>query len=267
MINALLTWASGHEFCHSAGFRCYIKSSARVVADRFVFTHDMPQDVREDLLNQGFRIIQVPSDQVAFLLRDRHLAYWEYLNRDFHDRYLITDSKDVIFQEDPFLLPMNRGVTLVSEGMLHKQSHWNTIDQLEAQRNVREFQKETANRPVLNGGVLLGDRDSLRNLLFLLWTNTVRATGRCTDQGVLNYLYYFLERDLLYHVADPNSSALCLTGEAVKEGFVHPQFEGGKVLSERAVKPSGRGFTYSIFHQWDRTEYREAILGNTWVRI
>lgn len=260
MRKLIATWASGEEFCHSIGFNAYLKS-LKVFNDnhceKVVFTHDMPQDVRDQLISLGIVIQDVDPSEVHFLIRDRNLAYWKYLVSNL-DRYYIcifTDSKDVIFQADPFnIFRASDFCALVGEGMTHSQSGWNAIDQYECQRNVREFGKSLSDESVINGGVIVGTPSRLRDLFFLLWSNTVRAIGKCTEQAVLNYLYQFLKFDQDFYLCDPKSSNLCVTGEAIKEGHFKPLFEGGKFLHPTTRVP------YSIIHQYERTEYKEAVL-------
>lgn len=174
-------------------------------------------------------------------------------NKSSYEYCVITDSKDVVFQSDP--LPVPSKVVLVDEGMMHSQSGWNMIDQFEAQANVREFRTDYSKQPVLNGGVVLGTTEGVKNYLFLLWSNTLRAIGRCTDQGVLNYLYADLQHDSDYLVVDPNSSSVCLTGEAVKEGFVTPIFKNGIFFHKS-------GEAYAIVHQWERTIHKAEVLAH-----
>lgn len=250
--NLVATWASGEEFCKSNGFLNYIKSLDCITnAEKVIFTHDMPVVTREFLGKFGIQIVDVDPKKVHYLIRDRHLAYWEFLVENSH-RYhhcIFADSKDVIFQEDPFgYVLFGPMIAFVSEGMTHSQSGWNSIDQYECQRNVREFSENLSPRPVLNGGVILGSSEELKNFFLLLWTNTVRCVGSCTDQAVLNYLFTFLEKEgkQRYVVCDPYRDRMCLTGEAVKEKFFRPTFKDGVFFHPETEKP------YYIVHQYER---------------
>jgi hypothetical protein len=259
--NAILTWASGEAFCKSEGFRCYVKSLDNIKdADRYVFTHDMADDVRQELVDK-VTIVDVDPARIHYLLRDRHLIFWEFLikNKVQYKHVVITDSKDVVFQRDIFNYVDGHWfdyLHLAGEGMTHKQSGWNLIDQFEAQRNVREFQKEYREWPVINGGVMMGTNNMLSNMLFLLWSNTVRSIGKNTDQGILNYLYSYLQDTGPIFLKEPQRHAFCLTGEAVKEGFVKPLFKDGMFYLPITEEP------YYIVHQWERTTYKDELLAH-----
>lgn len=253
MSNLVATWASGDTFCRSNGFFNYLQSLSNVEAEKVVFTHDMPDDTRVLLGKMNISIVEVNPTKIHFLIRDRYLAYWNFLVESGHKyKYCaFTDSKDVIFQRNLFeYVLFGPTVALMSEGMTHSQSGWNSIDQFECQRNVREFSVDLGSRPILNGGVIIGSSNELRDLFLLLWSNTVRCVGNCTDQAVLNYLYSFLEREgkLKYVVCDPQRDWMCITGEAVKQGHFKPIIEEGVFLHPETKQQ------YYVVHQYERIE-------------
>jgi len=260
MRNLVATWASGEEFCRSPGFRAYVNSlSAVAEADKMVFTTDMPTEIRAKIHGRGVEVFDADPTDIHFLVRDRFYAFWKFLvERQKVYRYCVfTDCRDVVFQRDPFFFLRNDlpgYVILCGEGMRHSQSQWNSADQSEAQRNVREFGKEFGDRPVINAGVVLGTAPELTDLFLLLWTNTVRATGGGTEQGVLNYLYNFLENDPRYILAEPQHRPICVTGEAIRQGCFEPAFRDGLFCH-----PSN-GAPYYIVHQYDRTAHAESVL-------
>lgn len=54
-MNVVITWASGEAFCRSEVFAVYIESLKvfdREFTDIVVFTHDMPQDTRQNFKNE-----------------------------------------------------------------------------------------------------------------------------------------------------------------------------------------------------------------------
>lgn len=259
-MNALITWASGEQFCRSDGFKIYVNSSLLVNAERFVLTHDMPVDVENDLNNQNIHVVRVKPEEVYFLLRDRHFHFWKWLGLAHYNGYGFVDCKDVLFQADPFsyLGNMSNRVILTCEGMDHEDSDWNLKEQFQAQIDVRQFRIPCENRPVINGGVVFGDGDCLRQHFLLLWATTLKSLGGVTDQGVLNYLYNFLEEMNQYNHTDPRRDNFCLTGEAAKLGLIKYTVEEG--LFRKGDKP------YVMVHQWDRLPEADSIkqrwLGN-----
>jgi hypothetical protein len=245
-MNLLATWASGVEFCRCEGFQRYIKSLEKIQdADIYIFSHEMPEDVREDLISRGIHIHDVDPKRIHFLVRDRYLIYREFLQETEYTNAIFTDSKDVLFHANPFVLDFKKKVFLISEGMAHKNSPWNMMDQMKSQCNVKQFVRDCENDSVINAGIFLGNVEKLKELFLLLWTNTVRANN-CTEQAILNYLYPYLQKDPNYVLLEPSDSNVCVTGEAIKQGFFNPIIEPGVVLNPISKLP------YYIFHQWER---------------
>lgn len=264
MRDIVMTWASGETFCNSEGFAVYLSSWKEITnphCEKVVLTNDMPASARTKVVEAGGVVID-HTGPIHYLLRDRHLAFYEYLASIKEEaRILITDCKDVVFHDDPIwyacqMYPV-KGIVLVSEGMKHRNSGWNMIDQYEAQVNVREFRKDMSAEPIINGGVMYGDKTSMMDLLLLLWSNTVRVTGKCTDQAVLNYLVPFLQKSGKVTIVDPHRDKFCLTGEAVKENFIWPKFEKGRFIPSSAIS-----MPFCMVHQWERTKYKDEVLAH-----
>lgn len=254
MNKALVTWAAGKEFFESPYFWSYIGSLKNTSAtDIFVFTHDMPDYVREKLSN--FTIIDYPKDQIHYLIRDRNLAFtnWIKLVQNDYDVFLFTDSKDVIFQSDPFeYWNPSYEIMVTCEGMKHGDSLWNLADQSVTQMNCKEFQYSAEQHPVINGGIVMGKGICLKYHFFLIWSFSLKSSP-ATDQGSLNYLYKWLSNGPYYHHTDPRTDCFCLTGEAVKHNLVQTKFENG-------VYKNMEDKTYCIVHQWDRLNNTNEII-------
>jgi len=265
--NLVLTYAGGNEFLQQESFWVYVNTLSVIPdSDKVIITHEMPDLVRDRLLEKGFIIEDVPLIKYPYLLRDRHLAFWEYLNEHGHKyKYVaICDSKDVLFQRSPFhwieewkhrfdevqgnKAFLSNFVILTSEGFRQSQSGFARIEDFEFQRDVPpQFFKEDSDRWVVNGGVTLGTPQALQNHEFLIWSVAMKTIGRCTDQATLNYLMNFLEEDATYSISQPTNDTLCLHGEGVKEGFVkEPTINNG------VFESSYLGVPYCIVHQWDR---------------
>jgi hypothetical protein len=260
--NALLTWASGGEFCHRDGFiKAYLRSSRVVAAERFVLTHDMPTSIVGVLRKEGVQVIHVNPMEVNQVVRDRHLHFWKWLttNSGQFDGFGFTDSRDVIFQGDPFayLGDLKGRVVLTCEGMLHEQSVWNLVDQFKAQIDTGQFKFPCERRPVINGGIVFGDGECLESHFLLLWVACLKSLGACTDQGVLNFLYNFL--DHRYEHTDPRNDTFCLTGEAVAKGCVQAE-----ITSDGWCKSTIDGKPYVIVHQWDRIKEHK-VIAERWI--
>lgn len=273
MNNLLLSWASGQAFCHLPEFRVYlesIKTSGMTKnTDIVFFTHDMDEQSKRLIVQEyGYRLLEVSDPSLRYVNRDRFRHYWNFLV-DCEDNYqyvLHTDSKDVYFQSNPFdyLSYFESKVLLVPEGMNHEDSRWNLMDQYKSQNALYSYKINPREWPVINSGTIGGSYQEMKNLFFLLWTNSLHVLDAtqpkdfvrpcCTDQAVMNYLYHgYLYKDKTYKLLSLQNT-FCAVGEAVDRDFVKPEptFDGSCLLHANGEK-------FKIFHQWERTKYRNQI--------
>ncbi len=263
----ILTYGSGNAI-ESPTFWVFVNSFIKHIpnADLVVLTHDMNPVVRTKLENRGVTIVDVPAGEMYYLYRDRHLHFWKYLNEHGHkyEHVLITDSRDVVFQANPFDWIdvwkdrfkdikgnkdfLNHFVVVMSEGFKRSQCGFACIEHFEFQRDVpTPHLKEDNDRWVCNAGVTLGTPRAIQDFEMLMFSVTMKTMGRCTDQATLNYLMYILDNDDAYHIAHPHLDNLCLTGEGVKSGKVTSVLSDGKLYNPKDQ-------LYYIVHQWDRLE-------------
>lgn len=258
MNDLFLTWASNCNNQNIEEYLVYFQSLKDKVRDADVvcLTNNLSHEHEQKIALTGclIRRIDLPCENV---LRDRWLHYWKYLSTQKYDCVLISDSRDVVVQDNPFLFlrRSNHQIILTSEGFQHSESQWNMVEQFEAQKSVCDFNRNHIFWPVVNGGVILGRSDFLKNFCFLIWSAVLRTQAHCTDQGVINYLMSFLQEDSQYFIADPHESLLCITGEGIKNKLLkfEPSFRDGKICNSD-------GQPYILFHQWDRTNFRDEIL-------
>lgn len=242
-MNKIFTWIGGLNFCKLKEIHVFLNSlKSNIESEVYVFTNEISDEMRQIILDLNFNLVEI-KEPVVCVVRDRFYYYWKYIiENKLTGKLLHVDSKDVVFQNDPFKLNCDECIFLIEEGMTHEQSPWNMHDQHKHQRQLNSFHSDWRKWKVLNAGVMYGDAEKLANLFFLIWSNLLTIKGECgTDQAVLNYLYYqhlFVDNNI--KIAPDN---FCITGEAIVYGFVEPKFE-----------------SYSIFHQWDRTEFKDQIL-------
>lgn len=262
MSDLFLTWASDCTEENFSEYLVYFKSLKNKShdADVVCLTNSLKPEYEAKISALGCRVKHVSSDfPCEWVLRDRWLHFWNFLTAraDWYDCVLICDSRDVLVQGDPFrfLRCSSKNLIVTSEGFNHIDSSWNMIEQLEAQKPLGDFNRTYVNWPVVNGGVVLGRNSCLRNFCFLMWSTVLRNKAMCTDQGVLNYLMSFLKNDPEYLVVDPHDSPLCITGEGIKNNLLKfsPTFKNGKIHNSV-------GQPYILFHQWDRTFFKQEIL-------
>lgn len=260
MRKVMMTWASGDDFCNSAGFRLYMKT-AKNLTDyvRFIFTHDMSELTERWIKAEGFYVVR--CSDVHFVMRDRHLHYYKWLKKmDYKCTHaIVTDSRDVLFQEDPLACLRDDLAYVVCEGFKHAASGFNTIEQFEFQRNVAQFKTDMGDKPVINGGTMFGNAKHLADLFLNIWLLGVKTIGRCTDQAALNYLWQIIKEDARYRMIDPHDSGICLTGEGVKVRRAL-----GTPLDVQLVKGMVRRKEgpYCVVHQWDRLDFASELLAH-----
>jgi hypothetical protein len=118
-----------------------------------------------------------------FYYREHLAAHPEY------DAVMITDVRDVLFQDDPFRSDLAEGLTLFEEypgRPLHRQknnAYW--IESLYGTAALQQLQGV----PILCMGVMMGTTSAMIDTLDVLLPDMLtRYIGWGTDQGVLNYL-------------------------------------------------------------------------------
>jgi hypothetical protein len=263
MNNLCLTWASNCTSQNISEYLVYFKSlKDKVLNSKVVcLTNNLADEYEREIVSTGCQVqrLDLPCYNV---LQDRWLHYWKYLCSSSieYDCVLISDSRDVLVQGDPFNFFRkfcDSKIVITSEGFCHSESQWNMIDQFEAQKSVGDFNLNHFFWPVVNGGVLLGEFTLVKNFCFLVWSSVLRTRSFCTDQGVINYLMSFLKEDSDYFIADPHNSLFCITGEGIKQNLLkfNPLFQNDKICNSN-------GEPYILFHQWDRTNFKEKILNN-----
>lgn len=274
--NLIMTYASGKKFFEENEiFWVYVESFKRNLqnTDCVMLTHDMPQDVRNRLEDYGVIVEDFPEEKMMYIYRDRHLAFWNYLNNHGHKyRYIfVSDCKDVMFQSSPFDWAdqwktrfndikgnkdfLNHFVILVSEGFKSSRCGFSRIEHFEFERDVQlPFLQKDTDRWVVNGGTMMGTPKALQEFHFLIWITTMKSIGRITDQATLNWLLYHIDQDDTYSISHPQHDNLCLTGEGIKEGGVEPILIGGKLYNPKKQ-------LYCVLHQWERLDHlKETIL-------
>jgi hypothetical protein len=140
------------------------------------------------------------------------------------------------------------------EGMTHRESEWNLIDQFKYQMRFEEYQEDFKEWDVYNPGVIIGSPNRVKQLCFTMF-QAMLGRDDCSDQAAFNYLLngpmkHWFEVDRVM----PQTSWACLTGEGVSKGHVKPTLRDNMIENPKSDGP------YRIFHQWDRTEYKQFIL-------
>lgn len=245
----ILTWCSNIKKEQEIFYKCFFNSLNKVFKGYTVILSD------EDIpFLKNFNIILHKVEPIKNILTDRHFAFWNYLCDHSYDRILIADSRDIIFQSNPFdkFVSFDKKLLFTSEGFIHKESAFNSCEQYNIQQLVGIFDHNFFESEVINGGVIIGYEPYVRNFCFSLWSNCIRYPG-VTDQAVVNHLIKYLLRDKDYGFSDPHKDNFCITGEAIKNKLISFEEKDNFICNKDNKR-------YSIFHQWDRTEVAEKIV-------
>ncbi len=263
--NLVLTYACG-PVINDIGFHVFIRSALRNIP--FVKVVVLSPDEKIDEVLAQYNNLQLSSVQITpsrdgQIFRDRHLAYWEFLNknRNKFDNVVLTDCRDVVFQSDPFAWYKNfnltnlheRQIVFSCEGFARSTSNFATLEHIEFQRDVPLPYMKSDDWIVCNAGVYMGNVDFLIQFELMFFFTCMKSIGRCTDQASLNYMLQYLSHQNEYEIISPKTP-FCLTGEGVKQGAV-PFFDDNGVAKTQKCE------IYSIVHQWDRiAKFSDSVL-------
>lgn len=174
----------------------------------------------------------------------RHRAYLKIIETTFtkFDRVLLTDVRDVFFQDDPFKHPIVAELEFFAEPMIIKSCDYNG-------KNIKELYgddtlTQLGNNLIICAGTTIGNRDGILKYLRLMLSELQRLAeekGRLVDdQAAHNYLIYndyFFDHVKYY------------TGEGPVATLHHQRSvvfndDGYIINKDNTVTP--------IVHQWDR---------------
>lgn len=124
----------------------------------------------------------------------RFFFYREYLSSNQYDRVLLSDIRDVVFQDDPFTQLPTSGIAVSIESRKYtiKTNYWNALwIRLGYGRSALD---RIGDNPVSCAGITYGDVDSIKRYLNLMTVELLkmplRAFIQLGDQGIHNYLVW-----------------------------------------------------------------------------
>ena len=250
--NAIFTWISGKKFYSNPSLNVFHKSLLEHGFDgsKIVFTNDMDIEYRILLDSMGYEIIDA-DPKFKYCPRDRHLVWYDFLNKNNFDFVYFLDSKDVLFQSCPCVLDQEK-VYLVLEGKKHFECEWNTNEQIKLQGKCF-FKEDFSNWEVICSGTIFGNANKVKNLFLQMWSVGAFANAPFTDQAALNYLYHcFCKNNSDFVVLDPRKSSLVATADL--------PYDPKPIFKDGCLYHSAQNEIYAIWHQWDRTEYSIQIM-------
>ena len=258
MRNLLITFFQGNENLFTVGSELMFRSLPKYKTFKKAIVVSNISSSNKKELEKYFDYVYEPKHPIQNYCRDRFISYYEFLNlvRDEFDYVLHVDPADVIIQNDPFLFfkeHPSKELFLVAEGMKVLENECNTIWANLYNKNIFGHQQDYNDSYVISGGVSGGKLNKFIDLCLLIFINANRVNEKIfLDQATLNYLYKYFLLDPTVKICHPLSDNFCATGEAIKWKNVPVNFSDNKVKTLENLP-------YYIFHQWDRTEYANAI--------
>lgn len=257
---------------------------------KVMVTYNLPKETREVLENLGFNIWAVgrePNDG-GFLYKPKHEfnicvdrfrdipMFLDKLTTE-KDRIVITDVKDVIFQDNPFkrldeVREMEEQIYLSSESVTYENEPWGKNNL------IKSFGEATynklANEEIWNAGVIAGRGQIFREFLTSIYMacggkpNYIQGGGG-PDQAALNVLTNFdvWEQKTLYFkdtkswacqagtTNDPTKNLnLTIDAKPVFDDYTYRSQITYKVVDRinKWVRPAMMTTRYCIVHQYDR---------------
>lgn len=242
-MNLALTWVEG-KCLNSRGVRAWAASLRKHSPEtRIVILSPQPVQV-EHVENV---VLKVPGGRP---LHRRWCAYSDFLsslvaNHSSVDFVLFSDSRDLIFQTDPFVIAEPDATILVSEQQKTADHSWCEKKALELQQKLGWPQD--LKRTEINGGIQLGPLIAMRQ--FAQAMELGMFCGADTDQALLNWWFR-------HRCTDPWKFApegWYVHGEAVKLGRQKIEIKEGIARDRRSQTAA------TIWHQYDRVPGHEAI--------
>ena len=275
--NLVLTILHGYTYPFIEPFiKSFIR--AKVDAELVIFTSEtISPSLRGILVKKGAVLIDFdskrPLENVASHLKEnlsvsislnnyRFILFLEYLikNKNLYETVILTDIRDVIFQNNPFKEFQKKAIYFFLEGeeglpITFRTSKQNHIWSVEA--NGEEFTESILDKSVSCAGVTAGDIGEIINYLEYM---RISLSGRDElkwgiDQGIHNgYIYLKGKSNIV--LSGNESPIVCTLG--VCEKFK---------LNDTIEFVTKTNKVYSVVHQYDRIRGLNAIIRKKYIGI
>ena len=163
----------------------------------------------------------------------RFFHIWNYLQNNIYDKILITDVRDVYFNNNPFDEIPTTSIVATSEEIIYKNEEWNKNH---IHYNLGIIGLETLlDKPVYNVGVFGGGYDLIKNICADIYLMSV-GKYKVADQTSYNYLIQTKYKDKTIFTNLKDKLAVHL--HVINAGLIEFNLNDIK--------------NYKIIHQYDR---------------
>jgi len=278
-------WANSIDICGFEGHKALI-------------VYNMDDETVKTLTDKQFMLIAAgkyeegkgftyphPSDRIMV---DRFFHIYNFLNLlanpEEIDNVIITDVRDVVFQDNPskWLDTSKYELIVGSENLRYKDEPWGANNM--KQSFGQYFYDQMENEEIFCAGVIGGRYASIMDFILNLWlicrgTNTQIPGGGGPDQAAMNVLLSMEHISYLTHRTNPSD------GWVVHAGTSMPAIEAGSGGIGQAYKQNpnmslpfvheieydtklgevyANGKKLTIVHQWDRVPHWKKLVEETY---
>lgn len=227
------------------------------------------KETRDWLIVHGFQLVDMPNLNIPVHVL-RFLSIYEYLRESWEDyEYVITtDVKDVYFQQNAFefLENVNIGrspnkIVCGSECLKYKDEAWGNENLLQTYGPY--FHNLFKNETIYNVGVLGGNSEYIKDLVFNIFSNGINRPIPIVDQAVFNVLINTQPYKDVVYKSNMSSGWACQAGTVADpskiDGFRPNLLEEEPVFEDGVVKTHD-GKPFFIVHQYDRVpQWKEFV--------
>lgn len=297
MKNLIIGNASGYTWDHLK----YWVNSIRLTGyddDVAIVGSDMKGEVAEKLTSEGIilNLFGNPTEDGGVETKgpgvphvERFFYLWTFLQDKKYDRIVMTDTRDVVFQTNPFKY-MEKPLAMYSfiaagEGMRYRNEPWGNTNLY--QTFGPHYYNLMKNNMISNVGVLGGTQRMMETVIGLIFQLSLGRPIPIVDQAVYNYILTLpIVREETWFTAhsDPWAANLGTTIHAVTAGNgdlgklcennpdelskYNMNYEDVQpVIKDDGTVTTPGGMPYPIVHQWDRVPSLKEKIENKYGEI
>jgi len=266
-MNAVLAVLANESFAGHPHVEVFLKSVKKyATADVILFCANLSKDRLQSYVDRGFKVVHVPAlEYVSGLPLNRSISYYRWLCANpKYTNILCTDTKDVVFQADPFETDTDGKLWLFAEGIVHGVEWFNPHDH-QLIEEALGIKYDLKGKHVLNASIQYGSSNILKK--FLLLVHSIMLVGRrhpheaYSDQGITNFLYHcFLSQDSDYVLNTPDVDYFCAHGVCNELTDLPPIPNYDTVFKDGVLLNPHTNKAYTMMHQWDRRLFFPQVL-------
>lgn len=262
--NVVLGAISGYTWSQVASWAISLITSGYDGVAVAVLYGDNPE-VKASLERLNFQVVEVPHRPDVY--NQRFLDFAGLLDSAVgqFDRAIITDTRDVLFQSDPFVWlgeHQTKPVVVTTEGIAFEHEPWNkgVLEKTLPPYAVARLLPLT----VCNVGILAGDTAVLADLCLQIGLMAEGTRASPADQTCYNYLLQTEAWAAQVQYAYSDAAFVCQVGtlaDPLKIRDFRPYLTEQEPRLTQAGAETQDGRLYAMVHQYDRSpHWRERLL-------